>query len=67
MNRSTVANRWNLELIEENYQRWRGDPTSVDETWQAFFEGYELGHGRRRRRPTAARSKRARRRPPSPG
>ena len=42
MNRSTVANRWNLELIEENYQRWSGDPTSVDATWQAFFEGYEL-------------------------
>ena len=43
MNRSTVANRWNLELIEENYQRWSGDPTSVDATWQAFFEGYEPG------------------------
>ena len=42
MNRSTVANRWNLELIEENYQRWSDDPTSVDATWQAFFEGYDL-------------------------
>jgi 2-oxoglutarate dehydrogenase E1 component len=42
MNRSTVANRWNLELIEENYQRWSSEPTSVDATWQAFFEGYEL-------------------------
>ena len=42
MNRSTVANRWNLELIEENYQRWCRDSTSVDPTWQAFFEGYEL-------------------------
>jgi 2-oxoglutarate dehydrogenase E1 component len=43
MNRSTVANRWNLELIEENYQRWSSEPTSVDATWQAFFEGYALG------------------------
>ncbi len=43
MNRSTVANRWNLELIEENYRRWSGDPASVDATWQAFFEGYDLG------------------------
>ncbi len=43
MNRSTVANRWNLELIEENYQRWSGNPGSVDATWQAFFEGYDLG------------------------
>ena len=43
MNRSTVANRWNLDLIEENYQRWRNDPASVDESWRIFFEGYELG------------------------
>src|SRR3954471_12836198 len=43
MNRSTVANRWNLELIEANYQRWRSDPASVDESWRLFFEGYELG------------------------
>lgn len=43
MNRSTVANRWNLDLIEENYQRWRNDPASVEETWRIFFEGYELG------------------------
>src|SRR3954449_9929694 len=44
MNRSTVANRWNLDLIEANYQRWRADPGSVDESWRLFFEGYELGH-----------------------
>ena len=43
MNRSTVANRWNLDLIEENHQRWRNDPASVDESWRIFFEGYELG------------------------
>lgn len=43
MNRSTVANRWNLELIEENYQRWRTDPAAVEESWRIFFEGFELG------------------------
>jgi 2-oxoglutarate dehydrogenase E1 component len=43
MNRSTVANRGNLELIEENYQRWLDDPSSVDESWQFFFQGYDLG------------------------
>ncbi len=43
MNRSTVANRWNLDLLEEYHQRWRNDPASVDESWQTFFEGYELG------------------------
>ena len=31
MNRSTVANRWNLDLIEENHERWRTDP---------FFQEY---------------------------
>jgi 2-oxoglutarate dehydrogenase E1 component len=45
MNGSTVANRGNLELIEDLYQRWRNDPASVDETWRIFFEGYELGRG----------------------
>lgn len=43
MNRSTVANRWNLDLIEDYHQRWRNDPASVDETWRIFFEGFELG------------------------
>src|SRR4051794_24497370 len=43
MNRSTVANRGNLELLEANHQRWRNDPESVDESWRIFFEGYELG------------------------
>ncbi|MBO0699581.1 MAG: 2-oxoglutarate dehydrogenase E1 component [Zavarzinella sp.] len=33
----------NLELIEDYYRRWRADPTSVDDRWQAFFEGFELG------------------------
>ncbi|HMB07520.1 MAG TPA: multifunctional oxoglutarate decarboxylase/oxoglutarate dehydrogenase thiamine pyrophosphate-binding subunit/dihydrolipoyllysine-residue succinyltransferase subunit, partial [Isosphaeraceae bacterium] len=42
-NRSTVANRWNLDLIEEYHQRWRNDPASVDDTWRIFFEGFELG------------------------
>ncbi len=49
MNRSTVANRWNLELIEENYQRWSGDPDSVDATWRAFFDGYDLAMSGRAR------------------
>ena len=43
MNRSTVANRSNLDLIEESYKRWRDDPNSVDESWRHFFEGFELG------------------------
>ncbi len=40
---TSFANRFNADLLEENYQRWRVDPTSVDSTWSAFFEGFELG------------------------
>ena len=43
MNRPLVANRANLELIEEYYQRWQADPTALDASWQAFFEGFDLG------------------------
>ena len=44
MERATVANRWNVDLIEDYYDRWRKDPASVEESWRIFFEGYELGH-----------------------
>ena len=43
MERATVANRWNVDLIEDYYDRWRKDPASVEESWRIFFEGYELG------------------------
>src|SRR5882724_1615382 len=41
--RTSIATRANLELIEENYRRWRQNPESVDSGWAAFFEGFELG------------------------
>ena len=40
---TSFANRFNADLIEENHQRWLLDPASVDATWSAFFEGFELG------------------------
>lgn len=43
MTRTTVANRGNLSLIEDYYQRWLRDPDSVEPSWRNFFEGYELG------------------------
>jgi 2-oxoglutarate dehydrogenase E1 component len=46
MTRGTVATRWNLDAIESAYQRWQADPSSVDESWQCFFEGFELGAAR---------------------
>ncbi|HJT82606.1 MAG TPA: 2-oxoglutarate dehydrogenase E1 component, partial [Chthoniobacterales bacterium] len=42
--RTTIAARPNLELIEENYRRWQEDSRSVDPSWAAFFEGFELGN-----------------------
>ncbi|MEP6709107.1 MAG: 2-oxoglutarate dehydrogenase E1 component [Verrucomicrobiota bacterium] len=42
--RTSIATRANLDLIEENYQRWQRDPALVDSSWSAFFEGFELGN-----------------------
>ena len=42
--RTTIAARANLDLIDQNYARWRKDPASVDPSWSAFFEGFELGN-----------------------
>jgi 2-oxoglutarate dehydrogenase E1 component len=39
----SFANRFNADLLDQNYERWRKDPASVDPTWSAFFEGFELG------------------------
>jgi len=43
MGQLDVATRWNLNAIEDAYQRWRDDPQSVDPSWRWFFEGFELG------------------------
>jgi 2-oxoglutarate dehydrogenase E1 component len=43
MSHGTVASRWNLEAIEAAYQQWQNDPESVEPSWRAFFEGFELG------------------------
>src|SRR5437764_13611429 len=40
----SLATRANLDLIEQNYDRWRKDPAAVDSGWAAFFEGFELGN-----------------------
>jgi 2-oxoglutarate dehydrogenase E1 component len=43
MSAASFANAGNLALIEDFERRWRRDPASVDERWQAFFEGFALG------------------------
>jgi 2-oxoglutarate dehydrogenase E1 component len=40
----SFATRLNLDLLEQNYERWLKDPSSVDSGWSAFFEGFELGN-----------------------
>ena len=33
----------NTAFLEELHEAWKTDPSSVEPTWQAFFEGFELG------------------------
>ncbi|MEI7912486.1 MAG: 2-oxoglutarate dehydrogenase E1 component [Verrucomicrobiota bacterium] len=40
---ASVPTRPNADLLEEMYAQWRDDARSVDPTWAAFFEGFELG------------------------
>jgi 2-oxoglutarate dehydrogenase E1 component len=41
--KSSVSARFNADLLEEQYALWCADSRSVDPTWAAFFEGFELG------------------------
>jgi 2-oxoglutarate dehydrogenase E1 component len=41
--KTSYLNDWNADLLDEYYQRWIQDPASVDSSWSAFFEGFELG------------------------
>ncbi|MDQ3546570.1 MAG: 2-oxoglutarate dehydrogenase E1 component [Verrucomicrobiota bacterium] len=51
--RPSFATRGNLDLIDDQYRRWENDPDSVDATWRAFFEGFELGNTPHRNGATA--------------
>ena len=39
----SVSPRLNVDLLEEKFEAWQADPTSVGSTWSAFFEGFALG------------------------
>ncbi|MGN6727853.1 MAG: 2-oxoglutarate dehydrogenase E1 component [Tepidisphaeraceae bacterium] len=41
------VNRANADYIEQVFQQWKKDPSSVAEQWQAYFAGFEMGAGRR--------------------
>ncbi|MEO0796188.1 MAG: 2-oxoglutarate dehydrogenase E1 component [Verrucomicrobiota bacterium] len=56
-----IANRWNADLIDQNYEQWLDNPDALDDHWRAFFEGFELaqqladdGDGAAPSRPSAA-------------
>jgi 2-oxoglutarate dehydrogenase E1 component len=41
--KSSVSARSNADLLEQMYSLWSESPSSVEPTWAAFFEGFELG------------------------
>lgn len=40
--RSSAATSWNAAYLEEMYERWQKDPSVLPETWQIFFQGFDL-------------------------
>ncbi len=40
----TLPHRSNADILESRYHQWLADPSSVDSTWSAFFEGFHLGN-----------------------
>ena len=51
---SSVSPRQNADLLEQKYSQWCEDPKSVDATWAAFIEGFELGSAQVKRKEEAA-------------
>ncbi len=43
---ASLALRHDAEALARIYAAWRDDPGSVDATWAAFFEGFDLGRVR---------------------
>jgi 2-oxoglutarate dehydrogenase E1 component len=43
---ASLATRLDPKALVELYHRWRDDPVSVEATWAAFFEGFDLGRAR---------------------
>ena len=43
MKQSSATSRWNADVIDQNYETWLTNPSSLDSEWQAFFEGFNIG------------------------
>ena len=50
---SSVSVRQNADLLEAKYAEWCENPQSVEPTWAAFFEGFELGSAQLKRKEEA--------------
>ncbi len=46
MQRFDIFRRANAEYIDQLYEQYQQDPESVDETWRAFFSGFEAAGGK---------------------
>ncbi|MCC6423160.1 MAG: 2-oxoglutarate dehydrogenase E1 component [Phycisphaerales bacterium] len=46
MKPSDLINRGNAEYVDRLYEQYRKDPRALDEGWQTFFAGFEMGSGR---------------------
>ena len=42
MDKFSYVGNADVSAIEEMYQQYRNDPSSVDNSWQKFFEGVEF-------------------------
>ena len=52
--KSSVSARLNAELLDQKFEQWCEDPQSVEPTWSAFFEGFELGNTQAKQKGSAA-------------
>ncbi|HSZ60076.1 MAG TPA: 2-oxoglutarate dehydrogenase E1 component [Tepidisphaeraceae bacterium] len=46
MQRFDFFHRANLDYIDQLYQQYQRDPESLDETWRAYFAGFDAAGGR---------------------
>jgi len=51
---SSVSARLNADLLDDKYAQWCEDARSVEPTWSAFFEGFELGAAQAKRKEESA-------------
>lgn len=54
--KSSVSARLNADLLDNKFELWCEDPQSVEPTWSAFFEGFELGNTQAKQKGNAPQS-----------